>query len=78
MRRLLRIILVLALVGGAYELGRQPNSPDVFGWIADAYHGVAGAAGDISQRAEADGTGLIAAGWGYFTDPAPDAAPPQP
>ena len=58
MRRLLRLILVVAIFLGGYYVGHLPGSPDIFGKTVATYRQVAKTTKAISARAEADGVSL--------------------
>jgi len=58
MRRLLAIILSVGAFLGGYHLGRQPGSPDLFGWaqetypvVVDTVDGLAESLSDVSTGA---------------------------
>jgi len=74
MRRLLRIILALAIFLGGYYLGRLPNSPDIFGWSADTYNRLSKAASDISAKAGEEDVSVSHAAVSYVVGSVRDAA----
>ncbi len=74
MRRLVRIILALAIFLGGYYLGRLPNSPDIFGWSAGMYNRVSNAASDISAKADQDDVSVSHAAVSYVVGSVRDAA----
>lgn len=61
MRRLLRIIFLLAAFLGGYYVGRLPDSPDIFGRAADVYHRADKTATRISTKAQVENISLTEA-----------------
>ena len=63
MRRTARRIFLLAIFLAGYYVGQQPDSPDIFGYAADAYHWIAESVGrPTADATEVPETGLDPAG----------------
>lgn len=66
MRRLLRIIALMAVFLGGYYVGHLPNSPDIFAWSVGVYRRVDKATKDIADRSKAENTSVPEAAVSYL------------
>ncbi len=58
MRKLIRIIVLLAVFLAGYYLGHLPGSPDIFAHAAKVCRGIDATTRDIAATAEAENTTL--------------------
>jgi hypothetical protein len=70
MRRFLKMILLLAVFLGGYYVGQLPDSPDIFGGAANAYHRVDKTATRISTKARVENISLTEAALACLFDTA--------
>ncbi len=77
MRRLVKLILLLAVFLGGYYVGRRPGSPDIFAKAGQAYRRITSTTNDITARAKRDDVPVTEAAVSYLLEGAPEAFPSQ-
>jgi len=77
MRRLIKLILLLAVFLGGYYVGRRPGSPDIFAKAGQAYRRVTSATNDISAQAKQDDVPVTEAAVSYLLESSREPSPSQ-
>ena len=78
MRRLLRLILMIAVFLGGYYLGRMPGSPDIFGYAKRAYYRAVQARQKVSLRAQQDDSSFAKAAVNCAVEAVVEREKPEP
>ena len=77
MRRLIKLILLLAVFLGGYYVGRRPGSPDIFAKVGQAYRRVTSTTNDIAAKAKQDDVPVTEAAVSYLLESVPGSLPSQ-
>ncbi len=68
MRRLIKLILLLAVFLGGYYVGHRPDSPDIFAHAGKVYNRFTSATDDIAARAKQDDVPVTEAAVSYLLE----------
>ena len=77
MRRLIKLILLLAVFLGGYYVGRRPGSPDIFAGAGQIYNRLTSTTDDISAQAKQDNVPVTEAAVSYLLESARESSPSQ-
>ena len=68
MRRLIKLILLLAVFLGGYYVGHRPDSPDIFKRAGQIYGQCANTTDDVTARAKRDDVPVTEAAMSYLLE----------
>ncbi|MCK4626795.1 MAG: hypothetical protein KAV00_15900 [Phycisphaerae bacterium] len=68
MRRLIKLILLLAVFLGGYYVGHRPDSPDIFVRAGEIYSQFTNATDDVTARAKRDDVPVTEAAVSYLLE----------
>ncbi|MDY7011145.1 MAG: hypothetical protein SVV80_10400 [Planctomycetota bacterium] len=77
MRKLAKIIVLLAVFLGGYYVGHRPGSPDIFARAGQIYNRLTSTKDDISARAKQNDVPVTKAAISYLLESTPEAFPEQ-
>ena len=77
MRRLAKLILLLAVFLSGYYVGRRPGSPDIFARAGQIYRRVTSTTNDVASRAKRDDVPVTEAALSYLLEGACESSPSQ-
>ena len=77
MRRLVKLILLLAVFLGGYYVGRRPGSPDIFARAGQVYNRLTSTTDEIAARAKQNDVPVTEAAMSYLLEGACESSPSQ-